>query len=71
LYADSVEVDGFWLWNASITLDAEKWSLRAFINNIADERGLLGADEVSQWGPRANAIVSTPRTFGLHASYRF
>lgn len=71
LYADSVEVDGFWLWNASITLDAEKWSLRAFINNIADERGLLGADEVSQWGPRANAIISMPRMYGLHASYRF
>lgn len=71
LYTDSVKLDSFWLWNASLTLQAEEWSVRAFINNIDDERGLLGADPVDQWGPRANAVVSTPRTFGLNASYRF
>jgi outer membrane receptor protein involved in Fe transport len=67
----SVQVDSFWLWNAGITLNAEHWDVRAFINNIDDERGLLGADSTVLWGPRANAVISTPRTFGLSASYRF
>jgi len=71
LYVDSYRLDSFWLWNANITLVADNWTLRAFINNIGDERGLLGADPVDQWGPRANAVISMPRTFGLHASYRF
>ena len=67
----SVQVDSFWLWNAAIALNAEHWDVRAFINNIDDERGLLGADSTILWGPRANAVISTPRTFGLSASYRF
>lgn len=71
LSTDSVELDSFWLWNASASLIMEQWTVRAFINNIFDERGLLGADPVDQWGPTANAVVSTPRTFGLTAIYRF
>jgi iron complex outermembrane recepter protein len=68
---NTVEVDSFWLWNGAIALNAEHWDVRAFVNNIADERGLLGADSTLTWGPRANAVISTPRTFGLSASYRF
>ena len=67
----SVQVDDYWLWNAGIGLQAENWNVRAFVNNIADERGLMGADSVDLWGPRANAIISTPRTYGLTASYNF
>lgn len=71
LSSDSNELDAFWLWNAGISLVAEQWTVRAFVNNIEDERGLLGADPVGPWGPTANAIVSTPRTYGINASYRF
>lgn len=71
LFSDSNELDSFWLWNVGISLAAEQWTVRAFVNNIDDERGLLGADPVGPWGPRANAIVSTPRTYGINASYRF
>lgn len=67
----SVQVDSFWLWNAAVALNSEHWDVRAFVNNIDDERGLLGADSTVLWGPRANAVISTPRTFGLSASYRF
>ncbi|MEP0201613.1 MAG: TonB-dependent receptor [Halioglobus sp.] len=67
----SVEVDSFWLWNSAIALNTETWNVRAFVNNLADERGLLGADSTVLWGPRANAVISTPRTYGLSASYRF
>ena len=71
LSTDSVELDGFWLWNAGVSLLTEDWTVRVFVNNIDDERGLLGADPVGPWGPNANAVVSTPRTFGLTGSYRF
>ena len=71
LETTSVELDSFWLFNALVTLQADAWSVRAFINNIDDERGLLGADPVENWGPGANAQVSMPRTYGLSASYSF
>jgi len=71
LFVDSVELDSFWLWNAGVSLVTDHWTVRAFIDNMFDERGLLGADPVDQWGPRANAVVSRPRTFGITGSYRF
>ncbi len=71
LFVDDVLLDGFWQWNASASFAAENWSVRAYVNNIADERGLLGADSSSSWGGRANAIVSMPRTFGLSGQYTF
>jgi outer membrane receptor protein involved in Fe transport len=67
----STRVDSFWLWNAAVAWRSDQWDVRAFLNNMADERGLLGADETTLWGPRANAVVSTPRTYGITASYRF
>ena len=67
----SVKVDDFWKWNASLTLSAEEWTVRAFVDNLADERGLMSADNVSFSGPRANGIISTPRTIGLTVNYRF
>jgi iron complex outermembrane recepter protein len=67
----STKVDSFWLWNAAIAWNSDQWDVRGFVNNIADERGLLGADETALWGPRANAIISTPRTYGVTAAYRF
>jgi outer membrane receptor protein involved in Fe transport len=67
----STKLESFWLWNAAVAWNAEQWDVRVFLNNMADERGLLGADSTTLWGPRANAIVSTPRTYGVTASYRF
>ncbi|MBN7796574.1 TonB-dependent receptor [Parahaliea mediterranea] len=71
LETSKVTLDGFWLVNAGLNLNADQWSLRAFVNNVADERGLTAADSAELWGPRANAIVSTPRTFGLSARFHF
>ena len=71
LESTSVAVDGYWLWNAGIGLQASNWSVRAYVNNLADERGLMGADSVALWGPRANAVIAAPRSFGLTASYTF
>ena len=67
----SVKLDSFWLWNAGLAYNADSWDARVFVNNIADERGLVGAESDILWGPRANAVVSTPRTYGITARYRF
>ena len=71
LFVDSFELDSFWLWNVGVSLLTDEWTVRAFVDNVFDERGLLGADPVDQWGPRANAVVSRPRTFGIMGTYRF
>ena len=78
LNAFSVDTDSYTLWNAGITLDTDKWRVRAFVNNIGDERGanarLFGADAAGNpafYGNSANAWVSTPRSAGLSVSYRF
>jgi len=70
LGVDSVRMDSFWLWNASLTLSrGDSWYVRAFVHNIADERGLLTADSVEFGGPGANALISRPRTVGLVFRY--
>ena len=68
--SDPASVGGFWIWNASVALAAENWTVRAYANNIADERGLIALDPLDAVGPRRIALISTPRTFGLNLSYR-
>lgn len=68
--SDSARVGGFWIWNASVALTSEDWTVRAYANNIADERGLVSRDPLDALGPRRIALISTPRTFGINLSYR-
>ena len=68
--SDSARVGGFWIWNASVALAGDHWTVRAYANNIADERGLVSRDPLDALGPRRIALISTPRTFGIGLSYR-
>ena len=68
--SDPARVSGFWIWNASVALQGEQWTARAYANNIADERGLVSLDPLDAIGPRRIALISTPRTFGVSLSYR-
>ena len=68
--SDSARVGGFWIWNASVALTSEDWTVRAYANNIADARGLVSRDPLDALGPRRIALISTPRTFGINLSYR-
>ena len=67
---DPARVGGFWIWNASVALTSEDWTVRAYANNIADARGLVSRDPLDALGPRRIALISTPRTFGINLSYR-
>ncbi len=71
LNSDSYKLDSFWLLNTNVSLLAERWSASLYLNNIADERGLTGADPATQWGEGANAAVSLPRTLGVRMNYTF
>lgn len=67
----NVDLDGFWLLNLGVTLNADAWSMRAFVNNVADERGATGAFSTAVFGDTATSYISMPRTYGLTLSYRF
>ena len=69
--SEPARVGGFWIWNASVALASNHWTVRAHVNNLADERGLVSRDPLDALGPRRIALISTPRTFGISLSYRF
>ncbi len=69
LGVNSVRMDSFWMWDASLTLSRDSWYIRAFVDNIGDERGLMSADSFDFFGERTNGLISRPRTVGLVFRY--
>ena len=70
-----MELDGYTLFNGSVTFASEKWSAQAFIKNITNEEGLNsvfvlaanGAGPAAEFGRRG--WVNRPRTIGLRFTY--
>lgn len=71
LESSSMMLDSFWIWNANLRLEGEDWTAVMFINNLSDERAILGADSPDLWGSRAGAIITSPRIMGVSLSYSF
>lgn len=70
--ANFYTMDSFWIWNGSVTLDAEKWSLGLFVRNLGNEEGITGGSGERLFGTRAqHFFVSRPRTVGLSFSYHY
>ena len=66
------EMDSFWIWNASLTLNAGNWDAGFFIRNLGDEEGITGGNTAGSFGFRGEALnIVRPRTFGLTVSYRY
>ena len=67
------ELDGFDVWNASLTWNTEKYSLGAFVKNITDEEGVTAVvnsrHATSPFDSRAN--TRRPRTYGIQGTIRF
>lgn len=54
--------------DARLTLRADAWALKAYVDNATDER------QATSFGPFAGSFVrsySLPRSYGIEASYRF
>ncbi|WP_339671859.1 TonB-dependent receptor [Dasania marina] len=67
----SVRTDAFMLWDASVLLTSDQWSARLFVDNIANEIGVTGEQQVGYWGERRRANISRPRTIGVSGYYNF
>lgn len=74
------DIDGFSIFNASVSLVSEDWNVDLYIKNIANEDGVTGLITESHMGtqPSENFLansskdyISLPRTIGLSATYRF
>ena len=66
------EMDSFWIWNASLTLNTGNWDAGLFVRNIGNEEGITGGISSKNWGFRGEHFnVVRPRTFGLAVNYRF
>lgn len=66
------ELESFSIWDASVTLNADKWSVGVFVNNIGDEDGITGGVPGGAFSARgAGFNVATPRNVGLSFNYRY
>ena len=76
----SVEFNGFEIWDASASLLYKNWTSSFFVKNIFNERGVTGSFTPEAYGPNPNAefygsnsrsFIALPRTFGLAINYQF
>lgn len=66
-------IDGFSVWNASVTLHSDRhYSAMLYMNNIGDSRAITGGVVGAREGPRGSYyFVGRPRTLGLQLTYSF
>lgn len=85
--SQSVEFDGFAIWDLTATLQKDKWSASLFVKNLFDEDGTTGAFTEDAFGPNVNltmplasaefygsnsrTFITLPRTIGLSLNYNF
>ena len=64
-------MDSYSLWDGFVTLDADRWSVRLFANNLFNEDGIMFITGLPANGPRRWELMSRPRTIGLGVRYAF
>ena len=71
--AQFAQLDGFDIWNASVTWSNDHWRVGAFVKNIGDEIGVTQVvrDFVIARPIEALDIVSRPRTIGVIVGYTY
>ena len=76
----NVELPGFSLWNASVTLGRDKWYASLFIKNIFNNDGVTGrfteaymgtSPGQGYYGNASKDFISLPRTIGVSVNYKF
>ena len=64
------ETEAFTILDASLTLDADNWSVGLYVDNITDEDGITGGLPRSTAGARGEYFyVTRPRTIGLAVKF--
>ena len=78
--ADAIPIEAYTLWNASVAYNANKWSLIAQVRNVSNAKAISGVFTEAQFGSApadgfagntSRELITTPRTIGLIAKYRF
>lgn len=67
----SVRTDAFTLWDAFVSVRSDDWTVRLFVDNMANEIGITGSEDPTRWGPRSRVNISRPRLIGVSGSYTF
>ncbi len=76
------EVDGFDLWNLSMTASKDAWTGSLYVKNLFNEEGttgvfpfLVGGSQTdpsqNYFGNNSRALIALPRTIGVTLGYRF
>ncbi len=77
---DSRSFGGFTIWDATASLQADRWTASLFVKNIFNEEGTSGSFSVSEFGPNpslgfygsnSRLFIALPRTVGLQLAYNF
>jgi iron complex outermembrane recepter protein len=71
-----VELAGYWLFNMSARVEGERWTARAFLDNVFDKDAdlyLALRESYSSYRPASylERTTNRPRTFGVELSVRF
>jgi iron complex outermembrane receptor protein len=64
-------VPGYTTLDTRLTWDLPHWTLAAYCNNLTDRLGITSWSDPFNYASFYQAVVSTPRTVGVTASYRF
>jgi outer membrane receptor protein involved in Fe transport len=71
---------GFTLWNASVTLDSESWSVGLYVSNLFNEEGktalykeeyMTSDPGMNFYGTGQKDFIARPRTFTIGGTFRF
>ncbi len=78
--AAAIPLDGYTLWNAALALNAKNWGLTLQVRNLSNAKAISGVFTEAQFGSApadgfagntSRELITTPRTIGLIAKYRF
>ncbi|MCG8380454.1 MAG: TonB-dependent receptor, partial [Proteobacteria bacterium] len=73
LSAQFERLDGFDIWNASLSLYNDRWRVSAYVKNLTDELGVTSVlrDFAVAGLTQSTDIITRPRTIGLNVGYSF
>ena len=76
----AIPLDSYTLWNASVAYNTTNWSLVMQVRNVGNSKAISGVFTEAQFGSApadgfagntSRELITTPRTIGLIAKYRF
>jgi outer membrane receptor protein involved in Fe transport len=78
--AAAIALDGYTIWNTSVALAADTWSVTLACRNVTNEKAISGVFTEASFGSAPAAgfagntsrqLITTPRTIGMILKYHF